>query len=104
MIRRAESATAVSSVWLAKKTIAVSMIAKVRARNGAATSANSTAAAPSSRRASLIFVRTRRRAAIASLAPRDLIMGARSIAGERGVTPERHATSARERYIEHIDL
>ena len=51
MMRRAESATAVSSVWLAKKTIAVSMMANISARNGAATMPNSTAAMPSSRRA-----------------------------------------------------
>ena len=51
MMRRAESATAVSSVWLAKKTTAVSMMANINARNGAATMPNSTAAMPSSPRA-----------------------------------------------------
>ncbi len=47
MIRREASATAVSSAWPEKNTSAVSMIAKSSARNGAATSANSTAAEPS---------------------------------------------------------
>ena len=42
----AESAAAASNVWPAKNTNAVSIIAKVSAKNGTATSANSTAAAP----------------------------------------------------------
>ena len=45
MIRRAESDATVSSVWLAKNTSPVSRMANIRARNGAATKANSTAAA-----------------------------------------------------------
>src|ERR1043166_6933914 len=51
MMRRAESATAVSRAWLAKKTTAVSMMANISARNGAATMPNSTAAIPSLPRA-----------------------------------------------------
>ena len=46
MIRRAESCVTVSSTWLAKNTIAVSMIANSSAKNTGATSANSTAAEP----------------------------------------------------------
>src|SRR6516165_2487153 len=56
MINRAESATAVSNAWPAKKTIAVSMIANRSARNGAATRPNSTAAVPSWRRAKRMAV------------------------------------------------
>src|ERR1700674_5565733 len=52
MISRLESATTVSRYWPAKNTKAVSMMANISARNGAATSANSTAAAPSSRQSS----------------------------------------------------
>src|SRR5580704_8910539 len=49
-IRRLDSATAVSSVWSAKNIRALSMTANRRARNGAATTANSIIAEPSSRR------------------------------------------------------
>jgi hypothetical protein len=52
MIRRALSVAAVSSACPAKNTMAVSTIANISARNGAATRANSTAAAPSSWRSS----------------------------------------------------
>ena len=46
MIKRPESATAVSSAWPAKKMTDVSRMAKISARNGAATMPNSTAAMP----------------------------------------------------------
>src|SRR5882724_3071059 len=46
MIVRAESCVAVSSIWLAKNTIASSMIANRRPKKTGATSANSTAAEP----------------------------------------------------------
>src|SRR3954468_16965233 len=46
MIMRAESWVTVSSTWLAKNTMAVSMIANSNAKNTGATSANSTAAEP----------------------------------------------------------
>jgi hypothetical protein len=49
MMSRLESAATVSRYCPAKNTSAVSTIAKVRARNGAATRPNSIAAAPSSR-------------------------------------------------------
>ena len=46
MIRRDVSWVTVSSTWLAKNTIAISMIANRTAKNIGATSANSTAAEP----------------------------------------------------------
>ena len=46
MIVRAESCVTVSSTWLAKNIIAISMIANSSPKNSGATSANSTAATP----------------------------------------------------------
>src|SRR6185295_10320836 len=66
MIRRPESATAVSSAWPAKKMIDVSRMAKISARNGTAIMPNSTAATPD-------CCRTKRRARRTDLSPHTLV-------------------------------